>query len=62
MSNNYLYKIGDLVVVGKKRECGVVLSWRVNEDDCLEYEIEHKGKIKWFPEYSISHCQNDENH
>lgn len=59
MKNNYEYKIGDLVVIGKKQECGVVLSWRIDEEqDILEYEVEHKGKIKWFPEYMVSHCHS----
>ena len=58
MSNNYLYKIGDLVViVGKRKQCGEILSWRVNQNDVVEYEVQHNGRIDWFPEYAISHCK-----
>jgi len=61
---NYMYKIGDLVWLKNKHTCGTILSWRVDNNDLLEYEVEYNNdKIKWFAEYEIEHqrCEQNEN-
>lgn len=53
---NFRYKLGDLVWVKSKKKCGVILSWYVDEDDLLMFEVEiNGGKIKRIPEYDIDY-------
>jgi len=56
---NYMYKIGDLVWIPKKKVCGVILSWEVSDDDWvilqIQYEKNNKTFMKYFPEYEIEH-------
>jgi hypothetical protein len=53
---NYSFKVGDLVWLPKKKTCGVLLSWRNDENDLLEYQIQYGfNKIKWFKEYEVEH-------
>jgi len=56
---NYLYKIGDLVWIPKKKVSGVILSWEVINDDLMIFQIQYeknkKTFMKYFPEYEIEY-------
>jgi hypothetical protein len=55
MSINFQYKLGDLVYVPKKKKCGVILSWYVDDNDMLMFEVEMGIHICHLAEYEIEH-------